>query len=81
MVKLKDCVIKVKTASSKIPLSFRWKNAWFRVESILDCWEDTGCWWKGEKEKTFYRVSSEKQIFELYKEKDTSEWRLYGVYD
>lgn len=81
MVKLRDCAIRVKTTSSQVPLSFCWNNTWFPVENILDCWEDTGCWWKGEIEKTFFRVASRKQIFELYREKGSSKWRLYSVYD
>lgn len=81
MVKLKNFPVKVKTNSARIPLLFSWNNIWFAVENILDCWEDTGCWWKGESEKTFFRVASGKQIFEIYNEKDTSEWHLYGIYD
>lgn len=81
MVKLKDCPIKVKTNSFRIPLSFCWKRTWFPVEAILECWEDTGCWWKGEIEKTFFRVASGKQIFELYNEKDSAHWHLYGIFD
>ena len=81
MVKLKDCTVKVKTSVSHTPLSFCWNNKWFPVEAILDCWKDTGAWWKGEIEKTFFRVTSGKQIFELYNEKDTAAWHLYGIYD
>jgi hypothetical protein len=81
MVKLRDCAIRVKTNTSQTPLSFHWNNTWFPVENILDCWEDTGCWWEGETEKTFFRVASRKQIFELYREKNTSKWHLYSVYD
>lgn len=81
MVKLKDCAVNVRTNHSQVPLSFCWNDTWFSVEAILDCWKDTGCWWKGEVEKTFFRVASRKQVFELYNEKDTSDWHLYGIYD
>lgn len=81
MVKLKNCAVKVRLNASQVPVSFCWNNRWFPVEAVLDCWEDTGCWWKGELEKTFFRIASGKQIFELYYEKNSSNWHLYGIYD
>lgn len=52
------------------------------VKSILEHWYDTGCWWEGESEKSFYRLSCyDKSIIEIYQDLSTLEWFLYKIYD
>jgi len=53
-----------------------------RVEQVLDCWRDTGCWWEGESEKLFYRLSLDSgAVVEVYWDLGTHTWMLYKVYD
>lgn len=53
-----------------------------QVEQVLDCWRDTGCWWEGESEKLFYRLSLDnRDIVEIYWDLGTDTWVLYKVYD
>ena len=80
MTKLVNSPVKVKCLKS-IPALFMWRSRWFPVEAVLDCWQDTGCWWEGEPEKTFYRVTNREQVFEIYSESQTGRWYLYRVFD
>ena len=53
-----------------------------RVTGVLDIWKDVGCWWLGEKEKTFYRLTVERGgILEIYRSSGDTSWILYRVYD
>lgn len=53
-----------------------------KVAELLDCWADTGEWWKGESEKMFYRLQLEPgQVMEIYYDLVAREWWTYKVYD
>lgn len=50
------------------------------VQTILEHWQDTGRWWAGEPEKTFYRlVCQDGSIHEIFF--DQQNWYLYKTYD
>ncbi len=53
-----------------------------KIESILECWYDTGCWWEGESEKLFYRIyCQDGGMREIFKDLSSGEWFLYRIYD
>ncbi len=53
-----------------------------RVSEQLECWADTGEWWRGESEKLFYRVQLEQgQVMELYYDLRERVWWTYKIYD
>ncbi len=53
-----------------------------RVAEVLDIWRDVGCWWLGEREKTFYRLAIARGgVFEIYRTSGDESWVLYRVYD
>ncbi|GAW93883.1 hypothetical protein TherJR_1037 [Calderihabitans maritimus] len=52
------------------------------MQNILECWKETGCWWKGEKEKYFYRLlAGNNGLYEIYREENNQKWFLYRIYD
>ncbi len=62
------------------PRRFFWFKRWVNVSKVTDRWRETGRWWEGDEEKTFFRVLSTKgSLYELYAEKLS--WNLYKVYD
>lgn len=55
-----------------------------QVEDVLEHWKDTGRWWAGEPEKTFYRIlCRDGSVCEIYCEQvqDRLQWYLYKIYD
>lgn len=51
------------------------------MADILDSWRDTGAWWDGELEKTFWRVeTSGGGVFELWQD-TAGAWGLWRVWD
>jgi len=57
-------------------------DKWIKINEILDVWRDIGCWWQGEKEKTFYRVQTfTGAVVEIYRIANDNKWFLYRVYD
>lgn len=82
MVKCIEKKVDVATDTLNNPSSFHWNGQWFEVKSILEHWKDTGTWWKGESEKTFYRVETpEGSLYELYQDITEKIWFLYRIYD
>lgn len=62
------------------PLVFGWRGRSRRVARMVEVWKDAGCWWEGEKEKTFFRLETEGgRLVEVYFEE--TRWYLYRVYD
>lgn len=62
------------------PRKFFWFKRWVNVAKIMDEWKETGRWWDGDQEKTFFRIlSPEGSIYELYGQE--RRWNLYKVYD
>jgi len=72
----------VRLGSSAVPRSVLLAGNWCQVKQVLEVWKDTGCWWEGEGEKTFYRVRMEDEgMLEIYHCSDRDIWVLYRIYD
>lgn len=64
-----------------VPCRFRWAGQVHRVERVLDSWQDTGAWWAGEAEKTFWRVQVRGGgVFELWRDAG-GQWAVYRIWD
>lgn len=64
------------------PIEIWFQQTSARVEKILDCWMDTGCWWEGESEKVFYRLCcDEGRVYEVYQDLVSRQWAIYKAYD
>ncbi len=82
MSKLLLLNIKVHCDQNGQPLQLSKEQQWIGVTKILEYWHDTGCWWSGEKEKSFYRLSlQDGGICEIFKDLSGSQWFLYKIYD
>lgn len=82
MSKLRHQVLQVSCDGQGLPLGLQKDQQAAQVEQVLDCWRDTGCWWKGESEKLFYRLSLDNRaIVEIYWDLGTYTWVLYKIYD
>ncbi len=82
MVKCLEQQIKVRCDGRGNPLAFCWRKKWIPVSQILELWRDTGTWWDGEAEKTFYRVAAAGGgLYELYLNTAGRTWFLYKIYD
>ena len=82
MSKLQHQAVQVSCNNQGLPLSLQKGQQTAQVEQVLDCWRDTGCWWEGESEKLFYRLSLDNQaIVEIYWDLEAHTWVLYKVYD
>lgn len=78
----RDKGLAVSCDAAGVPSELYLGSGFFRVRDILDRWSDTGCWWEGEKEKVFYRLSCQDgPVCEIYHEIGTRNWFLYKVYD
>ena len=74
--------LQVDCSQTSEPCRIKYKNRPLQVTKLLECWQDTGCWWAGESEKIFYRlVLEDKSIREIYYDLDQREWYLYKTYD
>lgn len=83
MTRVVDQPIKVQGAVGPFgaPMGFRWRQREYTVQTVLDVWTDTGAWWDGEGEVSFFRVvGNESKVFELVRD-CRGNWRLYRVYD
>ncbi|PKM47846.1 MAG: hypothetical protein CVV03_01305 [Firmicutes bacterium HGW-Firmicutes-8] len=82
MTKFVDKRVEVRCDGKNAPLAFRWNGRWAPVNRILEIWKDTGAWWDGEAEKTFYRLeTSAGGLYELYLDNADQTWFLYRIYD
>lgn len=82
MARLINRQIKVNLNGMNEIKSFRWAANWVPVSLILEVWKDTGSWWNGEAEKTFYRVETDEgSLYELYFDTGNNKWYLYRIYD
>lgn len=74
--------IEVRVAAAGEPQRFRWRRHWYRVECILDQWQDQGSWWADEMPCWFFRVGVDGGgVFEVASDLDQHRWWLYRVYD
>lgn len=54
----------------------------WRVEELLERWQDTGRWWEGESEKAFFRLLLEGGgVMEVFRDLHSGAWYLYKSYD
>lgn len=82
MSKYVDKQIEVISSDNGIPRSFCWNGKWNHINRVLELWKDTGIWWEGESEKTFFRIESAGQsLYELYLDSLKQVWFLYRIYD
>ncbi len=80
MARIIDKQISVKE-KAKTPVMWTWRNRRHRVEQVLDLWRETGRWWAGESEKTFYRIAAGSMVAEIYRDEESGTWFLYRIYD
>lgn len=72
----------VRTNPGGEPGSFGWLGRLWTVTRVVEVWRDTGCWWTGEGEKSFYRVETTGgRLVELYRDLAAGKWFIYRVYD
>ncbi len=70
------------TLGAGVPAAFRWRGRFWLVIRACEVWKDTGSWWEGEGEKTFFRVEvAGGRLMEIYRDQATGRWFLYRVYD
>ncbi len=82
MSKLINQPVLVVTDGRRRPRRFFWIKNWIDVQDILDEWKDTGRWWDGEAEKTFYRLTTNGgAVYELFADRRMNQWNLYRVLD
>lgn len=83
MAKLIDRPLKqVEISRSGEPLRFTWEGRSWPVSRTTEVWKDTGRWWEGEGEKTFFRLETAGgRLVELYRDHKSGMWSIYRVYD
>ena len=75
-------LVQVKCGADEAPLQLQYKEQSWQVAALLECWQDTGRWWAGESEKSFYRLVLEDQsVREVFYDQDEQRWYLYKTYD
>ncbi len=82
MSKYVEKQVEVVSSSDGIPCSFYWNGKWTEICRVLELWKDTGTWWEGESEKTFFRIEAAgESLYELYLDSLKQAWFLYRIYD
>lgn len=81
MSRLIDRPVRVRTGRDGEPSSFSYRGRVYRVEAVLDRWEEVGEWWEAPVERTVYRVLAEGGVFELEWRRPEHRWYLYRAYD
>ncbi|NMC26815.1 MAG: hypothetical protein GYA42_01580 [Syntrophomonadaceae bacterium] len=75
-------LLQVECGPGQEPVQIRFRGQALQVLELLECWQDTGCWWAGESEKTFYRLVFEDQsVREIFYDRKENSWYLYKTYD
>jgi hypothetical protein len=65
-----------------MPAAFEWRGNVYRVKDMQECWRNTGAWWDGEDEKTFFRVRTDKGgIYEIKFDHGKKIWSLETIQD
>ncbi len=81
MTRLRQVPLAVETEGD-LPRRLARDGDWEKVETILDCWRDAGCWWQGEEEKLFFRLcTGGGRVLEIYRQAGSGDWYLYREYD
>ncbi len=80
--------IKVRVDEQGMPRGLFHNGNFWVVRRIVDMWRDTGQWWDGEEEKTFFRVTAlpvrdegPPVLMEIYSDDAGEVWVLYLIYD
>ena len=64
------------------PRAFTWRQRRYRVLQTGGVWTKAGRWWKGEGERQFVRVLTDRNLVaDLCFEPRHGRWLLYQVYD
>ena len=64
------------------PRAFTWRQRRYRVLQAGGTWKKAGCWWRGEGEREFVRVLTDRNLVaDLCFEPHRRRWLLYQVYD
>lgn len=65
------------------PTTFAWRGTLYRVEAVLDSWEEAGRWWEKEEPATAFRVQVQGGgVMELLRvHSELPEWRLMRIWD
>ena len=81
MTKRIDSPLKQVEETNGAPRAFRWRGRRVMVDEVLEEWEETGCWWRGEPALRVYRVQAAGgAIYELHHQPPGG-WRLYRGFD
>ena len=57
-------------------LSFSWRGQPYPVQELGLSWMEPRRWWRGEGERTWFQVSAQGHVYELYLDRATKEWYL-----
>jgi hypothetical protein len=57
-------------------LSFSWRDQPYPVQELGLSWMEPRAWWRGEGERTWFQVSAQGRIYELYLDHATKQWYL-----
>ena len=67
--------VQLNEARSRI-LSFSWRDRSYQVQELGQSWTEPRRWWRGESERTWFQVSAQGRIYELYLEHASRQWYL-----
>lgn len=80
--------VQVKVCKAGRPEGFFHNGRFWRINSLMEEWRDTGRWWDDEGEKVFFRVTARPvgdegpfALCELFFEPQSDRWILYFVHD
>ena len=81
MGKLVNEQIAVETLPSGVPDRFTWNRRIVEVRSVTERWKQSGRWWQGEEDSTYWIVTGHRdETYELRKT-GADKWLLVRVYD
>jgi hypothetical protein len=73
--------IQVQIDERKVPKAFAWRSCTYRVQKVIDVWEETGEWWDKATPRTVYRVLTPQGTYELHFLQQPKRWILYSIDD
>lgn len=81
MSRIVNSRVEVVQAHGGIPEKFYWRGSWRTVREIIDRWIETGSWWDGEPERTYFLTCADNGgVYELCSEAGKV-WYLSRVLD
>ena len=57
-------------------LSFFWREQSYPVQELGQSWTEPRRWWRGEGERTWFQVSAQGHVYEIYVDHATKAWYL-----